>query len=589
MKLIWLFERLRWRPIKQLVSREKGLVTHEINQYILVAYESNKLGCMECVRKRIQDKGLNHSVSFKPEVNQLDSLIVEELKREVVKEEGHYYFAYNLLTKEINKLLMIKYPQCNGCKVEETIEELEEKAIIPTNDTMNYGYRAKSFDETIRVFTRDMDSFLHPLFGLFDTHSRNISDSMPLISLYVTLGRRKFDAHGRQETYKGSFFTAMLEGLERFHGVAPPTTSRYYASEQSLANQKEDFVSLFRFSHLPESLFSEEFVQVEEYSTDTDIFWRYAYSFNQKKYKLIPEEVIYFSTHDFYDKPHNKRYLLDSSNGIALGSNTIEAALGGLFEIIERDSFLVHWYSKSSPIRVEGITNLGNKNINLMIAYLQSIGYKVHIFDVTLESEVPTFWVLIELVEEDEEKIAFYTTAGTHINPEDAIESALVEASTSIRSFMMYQKRIYKGIVPTDFVEDYKKIVKLEDHLYLYSSPKMRFAFDFAIQTDRVMDAKELVEKRSTYLNKFSNQGKLLDTLISKLTIYHEIFQANLSSNTLKSLGLNCVKIIVPTMQNIGFGYLYQNINRDRIKQAVMLNGLNGETEVMNREPHPFP
>ncbi|WP_042142092.1 YcaO-like family protein [Paucisalibacillus sp. EB02] len=572
-----------------LASREKGLVTYEVNQFTVVAYESHKLGCIECVRKRIEDKGLYHTSSFMREMDQLDLKILEQLKQEVIKEEGHYYYAYNLLTKEINKLLMIKYPQCNVCAEEETIRLLEENAIIPTNDIMNYGYRTKSFDETIRVFLKDMDSFLHPLFGLFDTHSRNISDSMPLISLYVTLGRRKFDAHGRQETYKGSFFTALLEGLERFHGVAPPSTSGYYASEQYLAEQMEDFVSLYRFSHLPESLFSEEFVQVEQYSNNTDIFWRYAYSFNQKKYMLIPEEVIYFSTHDFYDKPHNKRYLLDSSNGIALGSNTIEAALGGIFEIIERDSFLVHWYSKSSPIKVEGITNLGNKNINLMIAYLQSIGYKVHIFDVTLESEVPSFWVLIELVEDDEEKIAFYTTAGTHINPEDAIESALVEASTSIRSFMMYQKRIYKGIDPTDFVEDYKKIEKLEDHLYLYSSPRMRFAFDFAIQTDLVMDAKELIKKRSTYLNRFSNQGELFDALITKLTKHHEIYQANLSSNTLKNLGLNCVKIIAPTMQNIGFGYLYQNINRDRIKQAVVLNGLNGETEVMNREPHPFP
>ncbi len=261
--------------------------------------------------------------------------------------------------------------------------------------------------------------------------------------------------------------------------------------------------------------------------------------------------------------------------------------------MIERDSFLVHWYSKSSPLKVEGITTLGNKNINLIIAYLRSLGYHVHIFDITLESEVPSFWVLVELDEamEGEDKIAFYTSAGTDIDPEKAIESALVEVSTSIRSFVGYQKLLYKdkGIIPEDFIKDYKKINMLEDHLYLYSSPKMRFAFNFAIHTDRVVGAKEMRENRSTYLNKYSTQGELFHTIINKLSSYHDIYQANLSSVTLKNLGFNCVKMVIPTMQNIAFGYKYQNINVERIRQAVQLNDLNGNTEVMNVEPHPFP
>lgn len=581
---------MRWRKIKILESRRTIVASLEINQYVVVACKSHKLGCIECVRKRVEDKGLNQHFN-RPDLNQVDLKIIEELKQKVMEEEGHYYFAYNLLTKEIIKLFMIKYPQCSVCGEKESINLLKENAIIPVNDRLNDGFREREFDEVIKVLQNNIESFLHPLFGLFDTHSRNISDSMPLISLYVMLGRRKFDAHGRRGTYKGSFFTAILEGLERFHGIAPPTTSSYYTSEQSLMEKKEQFISLHQFLHLPESLCTEDFVQIETYSTETDIFWRYVYSFNDKRYILVPEEVIYFSTHDFYEKPHDKRYILDSSNGIALGSNEIEASIGGLFEVIERDSFLVHWYSKSSPLRVEGIENIGNKNINLMIAYLQSIGYKVHIFDVTLESEVPSFWVLLELEdkEADEDRIALYTTAGTNINPEEAIESALVEASTSIRSFIGYQKLIYKGVKPTDFMEDYRKIKKLEDHLYLYSSPKMRFAFDFAIHTKRIIDANELIKKRSTYLNKFSSQRELFDKIINKLTPHHEVYQANLSSRTLKILGFNCVKILIPTMQNIGFGYLYQNINQERIQQAVQLNNLDGETEVMNREPHPFP
>lgn len=578
--------------MKKSLSRELVIASQQINQYIIVAYETHKLGCIECVRNRLEDKSLIQEV-YRLEADTFDFKIIEELKEEVLKEDGHYYYVYNLLTKESSKLLMIKYPQCPGCSEIESIQLLKESAIIPKDDRINHGYRQRSFSQTIELFQKNMDSFLHPVFGLFDTHSRNISDCMPLISLFVSIGRRRFDAHGRRETYKGAFFTAILEGLERFHGIVPSSSTCLHMSELELVKKKEDYVSLWKFNHLPDTLFDHENILVEKYSENTKIFWRYAYSLNKNKYVLVPEEIIFFSTHDFYKEPNNKRYILDSSNGVALGSNLMEASIGGLFEVIERDSFLVHWYSKSRPIRVEGITTLGNKNINMIIAYLETLGYQVHIFDITLESEVPTFWVLLEYngVINHDDVIAFYTSAGTDINPEAAIESALVEASTSIRSFVGYQKLLYKdkNVKPEDYINDYKKIKMLEDHLYLYSSTKMRFAFEFALHTDRVIEAKELIKRRSTYLNKYSTQGDLFNAIINKLICHHDIYQANLSSRTLKNFGFNCVKILIPTMQNIGFGYLYQNINVERIKQAVQLNGLDGRTEVMNDDPHPFP
>lgn len=558
-----------------------------ISHYVLIAYNYHELGCIECVRQRLKDKNVPID-TFSSSID-MDWSIINKLKKEVVKGEGLYYYVYDLMTKEITKLRMIKYPQCRVCAETESIDSLLDNTIIPVDDALINGYRSKRFSEVARYFKENIESYLHPRFGLFNEHVRTISDSMPLISMFATLGERTFDSHGRAETYRGSFFTAILEGLERFHGATPSTISRYYASEKDLFRKNKVFVSLNDFNHIPDEYYMEDALQVEGYSTDIKTFWRYAYYLNQKKYVLLPEELVYFSSDDFYVSPYNKRFILDSSNGIALGSNFIEASIGGLFEVIERDAFLVHWYSKSSPLKVINIQDLKNRNINMIIALLQLNGYTTHIFDITLESKVPTFWILLELKAKPKDNIAFYTTAGTDIDPEKAIESALVEASTSIRAFEEYQKIHGEGPDSAELMEDYKKIRGLDDHIRLYSSGSMGFAFDFAINTERTIDANDLIKQRSGLLHKYTGQKDLFKSLVNNLFKYHEIYQANLTSRTLQAMGFNCVKIIIPTMQNIGFGYLHQNINKKRIKQAVHLNNLNGEIEVINNEPHPFP
>lgn len=559
----------------------------KVSHYILIAYSYHESGCMECVRKRLEDKQVPLE-TYVPLMD-IDHSIIDMLIAETAQCDGEYYYVYDVIAKTFTKLRMIQYPQCPNCGEPESIGFLLENSIIPTDDTILEGYRTKCFHTIADGLEKDIDSYLHPVFGLFDEHVRTISDSMPLISMFATLGRRTFDSHGRADTYKESFFTAILEGLERFHGTVPSTVSGIYASEDELTRQHKPFVSLNVFNHVPAAYYDEEALQVPEYSTDAPIFWRYVYNLRQKKYVLIPEERLYFSSDDFYDSPYDKRYVLDSSNGIALGSNHIEASIGGLFEVIERDAFLVHWYSMSEPLKVTDIERLRNPKINRVIALLRLNGYQTHIFDITLESEVPTYWVLLEQIEDDSRRIAFYTSAGTDVDPEKAIESALVEASTSIRAFLEYQKIHGAKTDVSTLKEDYREIKGLDDHIRLYSSPDMSFAFDFAIDSSRRIDACESVRQRSNLLGRYSGQKELFKALIEKLSEHHDLYQANLTSRTLQAIGFNCVKIIIPTMQNIGFGYLHQNVNKERIKQAVCLNKLNGETEVINHEPHPFP
>ncbi|MFK3937451.1 YcaO-like family protein [Alkalihalobacillus sp. NPDC078783] len=523
-------------------------------------------------------------------INKIDYTVIEQLEAEVRKSKGAVYFVYDLLTKHVEKLTMFKYPQCKICGQDDSIRFIQSVEMTPVELPLLDGYRTKTFSETAKRLQSSLNTFFHPHFGLLPEHFRSVSDSMPLISAGGALGPRSYDAHGRNKTYRKAFFTSILEGLERLHGLTPASKTVVLESEQSLNEKAWNFVTLNQFIHFEERHYAHSKFNYKKYDTNNRIFWRNVYSLTNQEYVLAPEQIIYFASNEFYEDSQQQIYLSDSSNGTALGSNTIEASLGGLFELIERDAFLVHWYSKSSPLRLDHVDQLDSREINMMIAYLHAFGYEVHIFDITLESEVPTYWVLLELREDDDSKIAFYTTAGTNIDPVKALESALIEASTSIRAFIGYKEKKYQDKEVNDYINDYSKVEQLEDHLFLYSSKKMAFAFQFAVNTNRRIDAVQSMIHHKKKMQFFSSQDQLFNALIKKLSNYHDqILQANLTSESLRRFELNCVKIVVPSMQNVSFGYLYQNINRSRIKQAVQLNDLDGQTEVMNNEPHPFP
>lgn len=572
---------------------KEKIAIERVQHYIVIASESHAHGCINCIKSRMIDNQFikpNRIETSFIDLKKIDYSIVDELKNQLSALNTDFYYKYNLFTKEITKSLMLKYPQCEICGEAETIQKLEELKIESTGTRIGADYRAKDFNEIVKGLKENVTSLIHPETGWFKNHYRSVTDSMPLIALDGYLSKVNYDSYGRNYTYKKAYYTAVLEGLERHQGVAPSTYAGYQTNENALLNQNKEFISLERYLHFDSGHYNNEEFRFDRYETGDPILWRYVYSLTKERYILAPEQIIYFSNHHFYKKRMEKRYLPDSSNGVALGSNIDEASISGLFELIERDAFMVYWFSRSTPTKLENIEGLGSTGIQLILAYLDYIGYDVHLFDITLESKVPTYWVLMELKDKtNTNKMAFYTAAGANINPLQAIESALIEASTSIKAFLVFREKRYKNKDVDSMITNFNNVKFLEDHLFLYSSYKMEYALSFALKSSKKIDAVASISKHNFY-DQSTTQRELLNQIIAYMKPYHEeILQANLTSEPLKRLGFNCVKISVPTMQNISFGYEQQNVNTNRIKQGVEINQLDGDPDKINPHPHPFP
>jgi len=450
-------------------------------------------------------------------------------------------------------------------------------------------FRTRDFGAVVEALEPYHADLIHPLFGLFKGHYRGIADSMPLIAFDARLGTRSYDAYGRSSTYTESYYTGLLEALERFHGVAAPNARYVRASEKELEEADREYVPMNRFRRYTESQTQMETFAFDAYSTDKPLKWRHAYDYGNRRNTLVPEQVAYFSGEHLERFDPEPRYLAETSNGTAIGSSWEEAVAASLLEVVERDSFLVHWYTRSQPLRIEGADRFADEDIRLMLAYLEMLDYQTNIFDITLESGIPAYWVLLEYVGEDPDSLAFYTAAGANPNPISAIRSALVEASTSIKVFKSYMYDKYTPFELEELKSDYSKVSRLEDHLYLYSSVSMKPHLEFALQTDRVEPIEKNIARRSMPAEPMARE-ELLDRLLKPLLQYHpDIYISDLSHSFLTDMGLSCTKIHIPSLQNIGFGMQYQNINRERLEQAIRLNGLDGSSAASQEVPHPFP
>lgn len=558
-----------------MLDRTEGraVMKNRVNEIILISKENDW-------EKFIKSQIINNT-NFEIEENYLpknylDKLFTELLDTELA--EGSYY-TFNLNSKIFSKRTVLDLSL-----VTNDVDKFGE-----LNKVSKFEFRTKEFNEIAKDLKANHSSLVDPLVGIFKGHYRGIADSMPLIAFDAKLGTRSFDAYGRANTYKKAYFTGLLEGLERFHSVGSIHTQAIIASEKELIDSGKAFVPFQKFCHYTWEHYRSRHFELGIYSPEKPIRWINTYSVKEEREILIPEQIAYFSSEQVLIETDEEKYISETSNGTAVGSCWTEAAIAGIFELIERDSFLVYWYTKSSPIKVTNLMECQDKEIKMILGYINMMDYEPHLFDITLESNVPTYWLLLEYKGDDPDALSFYTAAGSNLNPYSAIKSAFVEATTSIKVFKEYMYKKYSIEEMEKLKRDFNEVKKLEDHLYLYSSETMKQYLDFALKTGKNEELKSNMMKRLPD-DKEISQSKLLHDIVSRITEdENDIYITDLSTKFLTDIGLSCVKVHIPEYQNIGFGSQYQNVNLERLMNAIKLNNLDGNLDDIYQAPHPFP
>ena len=116
------------------------------------------------------------------------------------------------------------------------------------------------------------------------------------------------------------------------------------------------------------------------------------------------------------------RCFYPTSSGCALGTSVAEAVIAGLLEVIERDAFMVRWYSRLPPRRLE------IKPSEVLGKFLgsQSNGLKICVLDLTIDGPAPV--VAVSCTEMSGRPCYFLVSAAAGLDLVSAARKALIEA-----------------------------------------------------------------------------------------------------------------------------------------------------------------
>ncbi|MEU5576258.1 TOMM precursor leader peptide-binding protein [Streptomyces huasconensis] len=392
---------------------------------------------------------------------------------------------------------------------------------------------------------------------------------------------------GRQTNYLAAEVTALAEGLERAGGVQPG--GRRTVTHGSWAELRADAVDPRVFGlHDPEQYLIDGF-PFQEFTEDLELSWVWGRSLGRDRPVLVPECLAYYEP--LYRPTGGPALAYEISNGCALGASLTEAALHGVFEVAERDAFLLTWYRRSAPVEVT-LDPRRDAELALMVERIEWLsGYRIRLYDITNDLGIPAVWVLAVDERRRPGQPRALCAGGAHLDLRKAFCSALLELAPFTAEFPPAYRSQRHRIAA--MLEDPGKVRHMEDHRLLYCAPEAFDRLEFLL---RPRDRMPLDRAAARHLppDRYADLRQDLADVTSRVEAAGlDVLVVDQTTPDHRMGGFRCVKVLVPGALPMTFGHWARRLNGlDRLLRPPAAQGQAAAPLTradLNPHPHPFP
>lgn len=441
-----------------------------------------------------------------------------------------------------------------------------------------------------RTGNADLRAALHderfgPVRGLF----RSEDSAFCLTTALVTDGRPLDDGgYGRAGDFADSERVALFESVERYAGMRP--AGRRTALRASFAALGPDRAVDPERLGLPDSAYhGHPASRSVPYTPDLELDWVHGWSLTRGRAIAVPEHAAYWDVPG-QDRP---RVVYESSNGCGLGNSLEEAALYGLFEIAERDAFLMAWYAATPLPRIEPPPE--DLDTALLADRAATAGYRLVLLDATNDFGIPAVVAVCRYEGSHPRAPRMFLAAGAHHDPRTAIRSAVAEVVTNVlesahRAFADGRPHDPERLRP--MLDRPELVLTLDDHVGLSTLPEAagRVEFLFADTPRRTV-----VEAWPGAPEPVTDLAALLEATVGRLADEGlEVIAVDQTEPGVRDrLGLHCAKVVVPGSLPMTFGHV--NHRTRGLPRLLDVPYRMGRTDRPLRyadlaiHPHPFP
>lgn len=373
--------------------------------------------------------------------------------------------------------------------------------------------------------------------------------------------------HGDAET------AAILEGVERYSGAEPrgfsPSVRGTFSEFQELAVNPRTF-----------GLHSEREYKanpgVNRYTDNLEMRFVWAHSFRERRQVLVPLQIGFYSR----PRPGDNLFVLgEGSSGCSMGSCLEEAILHGIFEVAERDAYMLTWLAMRCPARLD-LAECNDPEVRHLLRRLRSEGFELLAFDITTDLGIPAVGLLAR---RDKTWPHVLCAAAAHLNPERALKKAFRELAGGLSLWELSGELAPQKAL--ELASNPAQVRKPMDHGLMYTASIASRHCEFLADNPITVSLKDM--RRPVQDLSSDNLGVEVTRTIDRIIAHgFDVIVVKHTGPEQHAHGLHIVKVLIPGALPGTWGdHLRRTEHLPRLDAALVKNGRTAP----NPTPHPFP
>ena len=245
-------------------------------------------------------------------------------------------------------------------------------------------------------------------------------------------------------------------------------------------------------------------------------------------------------------------FCFTTSNGLAAGPTVEFATLNGLYELIERDGFLVTWMNKlPAPEVVYSDSDGPARRIR---EHYARFGTDIRVFN--MSTDIPVYSMMAVALDRTGAGPGAIVGLGCHLDPRVAVLKSLYEICQTHFS----ETRRFREHPPAAKFKSYEDVHTLEDHSGFLSDPARLGEFSFLLDNGRTQRVEELPNR---------SRGEVeadLETVTNDLRgAGCRVLSAELTTPDVVPYGFRVVRTIATGLQPMHFGHGEERLGGRRL------------------------
>lgn len=358
-------------------------------------------------------------------------------------------------------------------------------------------------------------------------------------SRYPSCNKCHTNTGGAGLTRKQAKAAAIGESIERYCCSIYSKEELVYASYNDLSPNAVPPSDWVLFS---EKQYRSEEIPFRPFTNDTNVYWVEGKSLITNKKIFVPATFVFLPYHV---EPEETLITPSVSTGLSAGVSWESVALGGIYEVVERDAIANMWLNRLSLPTINLLSGsiFFNDTMKNKIAIDNA---ENKLIDITTDIGIPVVFC-IKLFK-SAKGMAAACGAASRLATEEAALKAAIEASQGAKWIQYLHLEDWMW----GYKDDFSDITEFKHHIKFYSLPENLHRLEFIYKNDRNKDLSSMPNYDTK--NRKDNLDKCLEMLERK---GFDVIVVDVTSSDIQDIGFIVLKVLIPALQPLNGDHNY--------------------------------